>query len=236
MKFSPGLNDMHFMLNSGMPVLSMLSSGGVGVGTGSPAGRFHVIPTGAGSRGFIAQSNAGQSEDTFAIWDSNNVPRIKMQDNRFRMFNLDSGFGGGSANFERLTIQPVGNVYSISSEAGGTGTARNISIAAPVLNVQSGQAIKRTATAGNYTVLNTDYTIAVTSTAAPRTITLPLASTVLNQVFHIIDESCGASTNNITVTRSGSDLFLDGATTTKLINVSCGILSVYSTGSAWKVF
>ncbi len=236
MKFSPNLNNAHFILNSGVPVLSMLSSGGVGVGTGSPAGRFHVIPTGGGSRGFIAQSVAGQTEDTFALWDSNNVPGIKMLHNRFRMFNLDSGFGGGSANFERLTIQPVSSVYSVASEAGGTGVARNIQISAPVLDVQSGQSIKRTTVSGNYTILKTDYIIAVTSTAAPRTITLPLASTVTHQVFHIIDESCGASTNNITLTRAGSDPFLDGATTTKVLNVNCSILTVYSTGAAYKVF
>lgn len=104
------------------------------------------------------------------------------------------------------------------------------------LIVTGGQTINRTTTATDYTILSTDYIIAVTSTASARNITLPAASAVTNQVFHVVDESCASGTNNITVTRAGSDTFVDGGTTTKVISTNCAILSFYSTGSAWKVF
>lgn len=92
--------------------------------------------------------------------------------------------------------------------------------------------IGRSAQAGNYTILATDpIYIAVTSTAAPRTITLPAASGVpAGRTFTIKDESGGAATNNITVTRAGSDT-IDGATT-KVINTNYGVTTVYSDGTS----
>jgi hypothetical protein len=101
---------------------------------------------------------------------------------------------------------------------------------------RGGQQINRKATAGNYTILPNDYLIAVTDTSGPRTITLPPAASVPNRVFHVIDESCGAAANNITVQRTGSDTFIDGGAASKVITTNCYVLTVYSTGSAWKVF
>lgn len=92
----------------------------------------------------------------------------------------------------------------------------------------------RSAQAGNYTILITDPTyIGVTSTAAPRTITLPAASAVpAGKTFTVKDESGAAVTNNITVSRAGSDT-IDGATT-KVINTNYGGVTLYSDGvSKW---
>lgn len=92
----------------------------------------------------------------------------------------------------------------------------------------------RSPQAGNYTILITDPAyIAITSTAAARTITLPAASAVpAGKTFIVKDESGGAGTNNITVQRAGSDT-IDGATT-KVVNTNYGSVRLYSDGvSKW---
>lgn len=88
----------------------------------------------------------------------------------------------------------------------------------------------RTATAVSYVALTTDTIVGVTSTAATRTITLPSSATA-GSGFELIvkDESGAAGTNNITVSRAGSDT-IDGATTVT-ISVNYGVLKVYSDGA-----
>lgn len=92
---------------------------------------------------------------------------------------------------------------------------------------------KRTAVTANYAIRNTDQIIAVTSTAAARTITLPNASGIEGQVFIIKDESGACSTHNITVATTNSQT-IDGAATVTMANdYEC--LWFYSTGTGWAV-
>lgn len=98
--------------------------------------------------------------------------------------------------------------------------------------VTGGQRRKRTATATTYTALLTDHIIGVTSTAAARTINLPVAASAGEGFILIVkDESGGAGTNNITIDGDGSET-IDGATT-KVINTNYGAVRLYCTGSAW---
>lgn len=83
-----------------------------------------------------------------------------------------------------------------------------------------------TATATNYQVLGTDAIIGVTSTAAPRTITMPLTPTT-GQIWTIKDESGGAAANNITVSGNGRNI--DGSSTF-IINTNYGSIEVYFNG------
>ena len=100
------------------------------------------------------------------------------------------------------------------------------------LSVNGGQIVKRTATAISYSVLSTDYIVAVTSTAAARTITLPAASANnTGQVYYVKDESGAAATNNISVVVSGGGT-IDGASSIT-IDANYGLLMFYSSGSAW---
>jgi len=91
--------------------------------------------------------------------------------------------------------------------------------------------IKRTAVSASYTLLITDYLVAVTSTAAARTITLPTAASASGLVFVIVDESGGAATNNITIDGNASET-INGATT-MVISTNYGTVTIYSNGSAW---
>jgi len=97
----------------------------------------------------------------------------------------------------------------------------------------SGDSSGRVATAGDYVMKGGEQIVAVTSTAAARSVTLPLASTVSpGEVLVVKDESGACATNNITVNRSGSDT-IDGATT-KVINTNYGTGKFYSDGvSKW---
>lgn len=87
--------------------------------------------------------------------------------------------------------------------------------------------------AASYTATAKDYIVAVTSTAAARTITLP-SSTGLQIGYTVIvkDESGGAATNNITITRNatpGTDT-IDGATSVT-IATNYGKQGIYYGGS-----
>lgn len=72
--------------------------------------------------------------------------------------------------------------------------------------------------------------IAVTSTAAPRTITLQTADiTAGTRLFFIKDESGGAGTNNITIATQGAET-IDGAATL-VISTNYGAARLYSNGT-----
>jgi hypothetical protein len=84
-----------------------------------------------------------------------------------------------------------------------------------------------------YTILATDYYVAVTSLTAGRTLTLPSASTVGDGFVLVIkDESGAAGTSNITVSRATAPQTIDGATTA-VISTNYGALQLRSNGTNW---
>ena len=112
-----------------------------------------------------------------------------------------------------------------------TGTGGNLG------TLKAEVAFSRFPTAVSYTILLTDvgfgWVIGVTSTAAARTITLPLANSVpAGWQTTVKDESGGALTNNITIARSNTDT-IDGATSVA-IALNYGSRTLYSDGvSKW---
>lgn len=98
------------------------------------------------------------------------------------------------------------------------------------LGAQTG---KVTNTAVTYTALVTDYEIHVTSTASARTINLPTAAGITNQLFIIKDTSGGAASNNITVDPFSSET-IDGSST-KVISANYGWIVIRSDGANWNV-
>lgn len=93
--------------------------------------------------------------------------------------------------------------------------------------------IKKIAT--DYNVLNTDYYIGITSTAAARTMTLPALGATgpkLGQTFVFKDESGGAATNNITISPTGATI--DGAASA-VINVNYGSLKICFDGTNYFI-
>ena len=87
-----------------------------------------------------------------------------------------------------------------------------------------------------YTALATDRTIAFTSLSAPRTVSLPQASTFpTGTLLAVFDESGACSaTNTITLARSASDT-IDGAASA-VLSSAYGYLALQSNGSAkWTI-
>lgn len=80
--------------------------------------------------------------------------------------------------------------------------------------MNNGMRFTRSSNAGNLTVGLTATIFGCTSTAAPRTATLPQSGSNLaaGSYFMVKDESGGAGTNNITISVSGGTKTIDGAT------------------------
>lgn len=89
------------------------------------------------------------------------------------------------------------------------------------------------AVAGAITGTTTDYCLVVTSTASPRTVTVPNASNS-NQIYVIKDGSGGAATNNITVTTPGGTKTFDGATS-YVINTNYGSVTLIYDGTNYLI-
>jgi hypothetical protein len=123
----------------------------------------------------------------------------------------------------------------ILGEIGGVeqfGVGRDGVVRCNGATINGGQTVERTAVSGDYTVLVTDYIVAVTSTASPRIITLPPAATAgEGAVFIVKDESGGAATNNITVEADGLEE-IDGEADLD-ITTDYGALKVYCSGAGW---
>ncbi len=98
--------------------------------------------------------------------------------------------------------------------------------------VLQGFTIAVTKTAADYVVLNTDYYVGVTSTAAARAITLTSANFVAGQKFYVKDESFAASTNNITVTPTSGTI--DNAASA-VININGGCMEILFDGTNYFI-
>ncbi|HLG24303.1 MAG TPA: hypothetical protein VI564_05235 [Candidatus Nanoarchaeia archaeon] len=112
--------------SSGNFIIRALSSRLVGINTPSPVGSLTVYPTSTSARGLTVNSNSGQTEETFQSWTSGSVKGLTILDNRLRIINKAYDYGGPYTDYEYLDIQPVNNIYTFNSLAGGNGTARPI--------------------------------------------------------------------------------------------------------------
>lgn len=152
---------------------------------------------------------------------------------------------GGTGSGDNLTIKSSSNATRGKVILGNGGTTAyddvndrlGIATASPnsTLHVSGSVAFKRTATAINYTVLDTDYYIGVTDTSVARTITLPTAASKPGRIFIVKDEFGTAQTNNISVQTNNVSEFIDGQRP-HLIARNYGAIGVISDGSNWNTF
>tara|TARA_R110002020_G_scaffold179938_3_gene373711 strand:+ start:951 stop:2783 length:1833 start_codon:yes stop_codon:yes gene_type:complete len=146
--------------------------------------------------------------------------------------------GGVDIDFQVATL---GNDYTIFSEGStdrvgiGTQAPTHTLTTAGGTHLSGGLVHKRTTVATSYAVALTDYYLGVDTTAAPVTLTIPLASTATEgQTFVIKDEGAQAAVNNITIVRSGADT-IDGLASVA-INSPYGSFSLYTDGSNWFLY
>lgn len=88
--------------------------------------------------------------------------------------------------------------------------------------------------AGNLSGTATDYILAVTNTAAPRTVSLPNTGVVTGQMFVIKDETGGAAAQNITINVTGATYNIDGAAS-QTISTDYGSITVYFNGTEYSI-
>ncbi len=93
---------------------------------------------------------------------------------------------------------------------------------------------KRTATATDYTLVDDDAYVGVTSTASARTITLASVLVEEGRIVIINDESGAAGTNNITIDTEASEN-IDGSSTL-VISTNNGSAQLISDGTDWFTF
>lgn len=149
----------------------------------------------------------------------------------------------GQLNLNSFGIDADGNLTAVGGAfsgavSGTTGTFSGAVAAAAatftgLATFSGGQRRKRRASAVDVTLAITDDILAITSTGAARAVTLPAASTApAGQQFTVKDEGGGATANNITITRAGSDV-IDGATT-YVLDANYEAVTFYSDGvSKW---
>jgi len=129
-------------------------------------------------------------------------------------------------------IQGSGENYLFFADAGNDRVGIGTSTPNSLLQINGSLAVKRTATAANYTTLG-ETIIGVTDTTVARTITLASSDCVDGRLITIKDESGGAGTYSITIATEGSET-IDGSSTVT-INSNYGYVNLYSDGSNWFV-
>lgn len=150
---------------------------------------------------------------------------MNMQSCQVECFNADVISGAGTLTYSALTVNNTTTTWTMSVT---TQVARYMG----QIMYCKAFGTNYTATATSYTVLRSDCIIGVTSTAAPRTITMPASGMEIGQQWRIKDESGGAATNNITVSGNGANI--DGAANTT-ININYGSIDIYWNGTAFFI-
>jgi hypothetical protein len=127
----------------------------------------------------------------------------------------------------------VTQITGVNFVLNGTITANNASVCNDLLTINSLK-VNRTATTIDYTILSSDYLIGVDTTSNVVELTLPLASSVPDQMFNIVDEGGNANANNITITPTGGDTI--SGESSLVISSAYNSISIYSNGSDWFIF
>jgi hypothetical protein len=100
---------------------------------------------------------------------------------------------------------------------------------------QKARKIARGGKSASYTATGADDLIAYSTLSAPRTVTLPDATTVASstsaQLIEVKDETGNAATSNITIATTGGQT-IDGASTA-VINTAYGSITFYTNGTNW---
>lgn len=182
--------------------------------------------TGAYFWGTGSTTAAMYSDATYTVNLRNGTNGCQLQvDNTYTSGTV---FEGGIFGFKTTA-----NVLSIGTVTTG-GTLRNTQFVGGTVNLIA-TAIKRTTVAdAAYSILTTDFLVAYTTLTAARAVTLPTAIGVTGQEYIIKDETGNASTDNITIGTTSSQL-IDGSST-KVINTAYGVIRVYSNGANWFTF
>lgn len=126
-----------------------------------------------------------------------------------------------------------GSIGWVSLDNSGTFSSFGSFISTNDTTQGGAQIVTSVSSAISYVVLNNNFQIVITDTAAPRTVTLS-ATAAQYQQFRIKDGSFAAGTNNITVSVAGGVKTIDGLTS-QVININGGYMTVMYDGTNYLI-
>ncbi len=202
-------------------------------------GTIQLVPKASSStraltRWIVRKSVAGDAytdlmsfgEDEFGI---NYISRRGSAGTFSFSYDIDSSAPRMQLSSSSVTINSGTNGYTYVFSDSGTVTS-----SFDLLTV-SALCIEERTSSGDTNVAASDYFIAISNTAAPRTVTLPSTAVVtVGRVIIVKDTSNNAGTNNITIARNGASI--DGALADAVINTNRGIWRAIYTSSGWETF
>lgn len=139
-----------------------------------------------------------------------------------------TGTNSTGGDLEITTGSGTSNNGSMNLQVGGVTTARLVT---DKFVFSKGRRRNITTVTGTYQVLASDDYLAITTIAAPFTITLP-ASPTTGDVYLIKDAVGGATANNVTISGNGANI--DGASSITLTQNYAAVELTY-TGSQWSI-
>lgn len=219
-------------------------------GQATSVGRVRVQTVGGTSAGSSTSASIDEAYDGFKWIIATRKVAPDATSVKVTVYADSGSTGTADCTFDRVILVPgplPGDTLNYSRAATSTLDTDGTLAAASDARVPSQKAVKTyvDASAGvgrstfsnaNYTVLTTDRFVAQTGTlSAPRTVTMPAASSVAAGTSIVIADESGTvtSTNTITISRAGSDT-IDGATS-EVIGAAYAQRRLFSDGtSKWS--
>jgi hypothetical protein len=230
----------------------IVMNGNVGIGTWVPAANVDSAGTIRTTSFKDPTSGAGIEMNYSASGNLGNIFAYDRTNSLYRQLKLDGSsviINSGSSGSVGVGTTSPGSQFSIlggvslgayatnTAPAGGLIVSGNVGIGtwlpASGVEMATSFAVFRTATAASVSSAGQTI-IGVTSTAAPRTITLATADVVRGRVIIVKDESGGAGANNITIQGQGGET-IDGQASV-VITSNYGVVRLYSDGTHWFTF
>jgi hypothetical protein len=184
--------------------------GNIGIGTSSPGTNLHV---------------KGDDARVRIDGDTDSHPGLELSENGTRKWIVYNNYTNDNLTFKtnsniRMSIEQDGNV--------GIGTASPVA----TLTVNGSMATKITSINNShspYSITATDHIILADSFGGAITINLPACSSNSGRIIIVKDVGAGAGSNNITISRNGSDQ-IDGSVSIA-IDTNRGYVQLVSDGS-----
>jgi hypothetical protein len=218
--------------------------------TESAADSITIISTAGGIDILASGAAAGEDIDIVATGSSVNISSTESAADSITIISTAGGIdisASGAAAGEDIDITATGSSINITAtenvtdaiviNASGAASALQLDAGTGSIRFGSGLVVPSTAVnnaASPYTVLGTDYLLAVDSSAGAVTVTLPAATALAGRTFVIRDVGGAAAANNITIGGGGTNLVGGGAAAaSKILSAAYSGATVYSNGTIW---
>lgn len=227
------------------------TAGSVNILAGESAADSIVLNSAAGGIDILASgAAAGEDIDIIATGSSVNISATESAADSITIISTAGGIdisASGAAAGEDIDITATGSSINITAtenvtdaiviNASGAASALQLDAGTGSIRIGSGLVVPATAVNNGmtpYTVLGTDYFLAVDSSAGVVTVTLPAATALAGRTFVIRDVGGAAAVNNITIGGGGTNLVGGGAAAaTKVLSAAYSGATVISDGTIW---